>query len=406
ILAIELLLFEFRARSIIPVSLACVSSIGIRAWCGEAGAVFPMALEGTPSPGALAIYLVIGAFMGLLSVGVTKAIYAVEDWFELLPIHWMWWPALGGVAVGFIGWMAPRTLGVGYGNIDDLINNRLAVQVVAILAITKFLSWAISLGSGTSGGTLAPLLTLGGAVGAVMGTAALALFPDLHVQPGLAALVGMTALFAGASRALLASVIFGLEITHQPDALGALLAGCAAASLVSQLLMRHSIMTEKIVRRGIRVPVHYDTDPFHHVPVRNAADQPARMIPDTLTIGELADRMAGRDPSYALPSTHFIQNAAGDLCGVISRGDLLAAVEFGNAEASVLTVATTDVVVIYPDDVVQDAVEKMLEFDIGQLPVVSRDNPRQLLGILTRKGILTARKHQIDHENEVQPGWI
>ena len=200
---------------------------------------------------------------------MTRAVYAVEDAFEKLPIHWMWWPAIGAVAVGVVGYFAPRTMGVGYDNIEAIVGGTITGWALALLCAMKFVSWSISLGSGTSGGTLAPLFTIGGGLGArARRGSRRSSCRTLGVDPRIAALVGMAAMFAGASRALLASVVFAFETTRQPIGLLPLLGGCAAAYLVSCLLMRNSIMTEKIARRGVRVAGEYVADFLSSRPLR------------------------------------------------------------------------------------------------------------------------------------------
>src|SRR6476660_5289174 len=268
LLAIELLLFEFRPRSIIPVALAATSAAGVRMALEGSAPIFAMTNLQQPPFSALCFYILLGGLMGLIGVGVTRAVYFIEDGFEKLPIHWMWWPALGGLAVGLVGCVAPNTLGVGYYNIRDILSHNLTVGAIAFLCVMKFISWSISLGSGTSGGTLAPLFTIGGALGAVTGAGFIWLAPHLGVDIRIAALVGMAALFAGASRAMLASVVFAFETTLQPLGLLPLLGGCSASFLVSCYLMQNTIMTEKIARRGIRVPSEYAADFLDQVLVR------------------------------------------------------------------------------------------------------------------------------------------
>ena len=192
--------------------------------------MFPMPDLATPTGSAIACYILIGALVGIASVGVTRLVYKIEDVFEHLPIHWMWWPAIGAVAVGIIGYFAPRTLGVGYGNISNIISNTAGpLRVVAFLCIMKLLSWAISLGSGTSGGTLAPLFTIGSGMGLLLGALLMHLSPHAHIDIRIAALVGMAAIFAGASRALLTSAVFAFETTLQPLRLLPLIGGCTAS---------------------------------------------------------------------------------------------------------------------------------------------------------------------------------
>src|SRR2546421_10759370 len=274
LLAVELLLFELRPRSLIPAALAAATATGVRiAFVGSAPA-FAMPNLGQPHASTLVTYIVLGALVGVVSLWVTRAVYAVEDAFEHLPIHWMWWPAIGAVAVGICGYFVPHTLGVGYDNIDRILSGDLTVRAVAILCVVKFVSWCISLGSGTSGWTLAPLFTIGGGLGASLAALALVVFPHLGIDVRVAALVGMAAMFTGASRALLASVIFAFETTRQPMGLLPLLGGCSAAFLISCLFMRNTIMTEKIARRGVRVPGEYAADFLDQIQAGVAASRP------------------------------------------------------------------------------------------------------------------------------------
>ncbi|TAM47814.1 MAG: chloride channel protein, partial [Burkholderiaceae bacterium] len=250
VLAVELLLFELRPRSLIPVALATVTAVGVRYATYGAAPVFPMPDVAEPGGWALATYVVVGGIVGFASVWVTKAVYGVEDLFEKVPVHWMWWPALGALVAGVIGWIEPRTLGVGYDNIDALVQGHFGVTMLFTFGTLKFVSWVISLGSGTSGGTLAPLFMIGGSLGALLGSGVGEVLPWFHVDIRIAALVGMAAIFAGSSRAFLTAIVFSFETTRQAACLLPLLGGCTAAYLISALLMRNTIMTEKIARRG------------------------------------------------------------------------------------------------------------------------------------------------------------
>lgn len=267
LLAVELLLFEFSPRSIIPVITGCVTGAGMHIFLFGTQPVFGMAAVQSVSGDALAIYTFIGLITGIVATGISKSVYLIEDLFEKIPIHWMWYPAIGAVAIGIVGFFAPETMGVGYDNIRNLLSGALPVTVLFSLCILKFISWSVSLGSGTSGGTLAPLFTIGGAFGALFATAIFHYFPQAPITIGLAALIGMASMFAGASRALLTSIVFALETTGQSSALLPLLGACTSAYFVSFFLMKSSIMTEKIKRRGIHAPHSYHPDILQSVPV-------------------------------------------------------------------------------------------------------------------------------------------
>ena len=296
LLAVELLLFEYRPRSLIPVSLAAATATGVRIAFVGAEPVFPMPNIAPPSGEALAPYIVLGAAVGVIAILVTRGLYAVEDAFEHLPSHWMWWPALGAVVVGVVGYFAPRTLGVGYENIEQMVTGSIAGRALAVLVTLKLVSWIVALGSGTSGGTLAPLFTIGGGAGALAGGFLAQTFPSLGVDPRIAALVGMAAIFAGASHAVLASVVFAFETTRQPLGLLPLLAGCSAAYLVSLLGMRHSIMTEKLARRGTRIRSEYAADFLEQVLVSEIASTDVVSLSADEAVEEVRDRIAARTP--------------------------------------------------------------------------------------------------------------
>lgn len=407
LLAVELLLFEFRARSIVPVALAAATAAGMRVTFEGAAAVFAMPDFAPASLTALAAYSVIGILVGIVAVGVTRSVYWTEDLFEKLPVHWMWWPAIGAVAVGSIGYFAPRTLGVGYDNIADIVSNRLPLRIIAFLCAMKFLSWTISLGSGTSGGTLAPLLTIGGGAGNLLGVLWLRVFPGSGLDLRVAGLVGMAALFAGASRALLTSIVFAFETTLQPHGILPLLAGSTFAFLVSRLFMQHSIMTEKIARRGLRIPQDYDADVFAQRTVGEIMDRNVRTLPADDAVSELAERLSRHDPSVSAYQAWPLVDSAGRLAGIITRGDLFLALEMpAGAGMTLREAGSATLVVAYADEVVHDAVARMLTHGVGRLPVVSRADAGRLVGYLSRTHLLSTRLRAVHHETVRDDGWL
>jgi len=387
LLAIELLLFEFRPRSLIPVALASATATAVRMAYAGTAPIFAMSAITRPGGEALAAYTIIGALVGYLSVYVTRAVYWIEDLFEHLPIHWMWWPAIGGIAVGVAGYFAPHTLGVGYDNIEGLVAGRIVGKAVLFLCAMKFLSWSISLGSGTSGGTLAPLFTIGGGCGVALGELAKLSFPHFGIDPRICALVGMAAMFAGASRALLASVVFAFETTLQPLGLLPLLGGCTAGYLVSALLMRNTIMTEKLARRGVRVPSEYAADFLDTITVADACTRDVVTIREEQTVAELHDLVATHQ---GFP----VVDADGNLTGVVTRRDFLDRPP---------TTPVRDLIrrppsVVFLDMSLRDAADHMVRENVGRLPVVERSNPKKLAGIITRSDLLSAHARRLDEE--------
>jgi H+/Cl- antiporter ClcA len=400
LLAIELLLFEFRARSLIPVALATVTATGMRFALEGHEPAFPMPHIGPATPIALAFYVALGALTGLFAAAVTKIVYAIEDGFERLPIHWMWWPAIGAVVVGVVGYFAPRTLGVGYDNITDILSGTMTAQAIAFLCLMKFISWSVSLGSGTSGGTLAPLMTIGGGFGAVVCSGAIWLFPAAGFDVRVAALVGMAALFAGASRAVLTSVVFAYETTQQPFGLLPLLGGCAAAYFVSCLVLRQTIMTEKIARRGVRTPTGYAADALDRILVRTIASTNLVALHGSDELDEIRAWLAeGSNESRHQGFPVLDDN--GHLIGVVTQKDFRNLADSTARHVSDLIRRSPKFV--YDDCSVRQAVDHMANHNVGRLPVVDRQVPPRVVGIVTRSDILSSYRRQLEEEHPEPP---
>jgi CBS domain-containing protein len=301
----------------------------------------------------------------------------------------MWWPAIGGLAVGAIGYFAPRTLGVGYENITEIVSGSLAVKAVLVLGGLKLVSWLIALGSGTSGGTLAPLFTIGGAAGFLLGIAAQTALPAAGLDARIAAVVGMAALFAGASRAFLASVLFAFETTHAAPALLPLLAGCGAAHLVSALRMPTSIMTEKIVRRGVRVPSDYTADYLEQRLAGEAATRPAVALRADELAAEVRAHLAARGPG-ARHQGFPVVDGEGRLAGVVMQREILDATEPGTRIADLVQ---RPAIAIAEHETLRAAADRMATHELGRLPVVARDG--KLVGILTRSDLVAAHRARL-----------
>jgi CIC family chloride channel protein len=401
LLAVELLLFEWRPRSFIPVAVAAAVASVVRVPLLGAGPIFPVPAHAELPASAMGIALAIGIAAGLGSVALTALVYGFEDLFLRLPIHWMWWPAIGGLAVGVGGLIDPRVLGVGYGLIHDLLRGQNLGGVLLSLLIIKALVWAVALGSGTSGGVLAPLLIMGGALGAVeAGWFSLG-------DPGLWAMISMAAMMGGTMRSPLTAMIFVLELTHDFNVLPALLVGCVAAHAVTVLLMRRSILTEKVARRGYHLTREYSVDPFTLVRVGEIMDTDLHTIPASMSVAELSTRIAQGDPAVTRHQAIPIVTDQDQLAGIITRGDVLRALgQDPGGRMTVLEAGSTRLLVTYPDALVDEALTTMLRNNVGRLPVVSRENPSQLVGYLGRATILEARMRRLDEEQLREPGWL
>ncbi|MFT4175627.1 MAG: chloride channel protein [Luteolibacter sp.] len=397
LLAVELLLFEFRSRSLLPVAMAAGTAMAVRGLIGEPFPMLPL-----PSPQAPGLAMTLGAICiggccGIASVLMTHSLHGLEHLFEKIPIHWMWKPALGGLAVGLIGWLDPRTLGPGYENLRALLHGDLALAAVVTLLVYKFLSWTICLGSGTAGGTLAPVMTLGGALGVLlaMGLRQVSFFHEFPI--GIAALIGMAAIFAGASRAFLTSVAFSFEATHSSSAFGPLLIGCAFAVLVSKWLMKESIMTEKLARKGVVVPNDYQPDPLDGLTVAASMNPEPLTIPPDMSIRDLADRVTQGPSAWQLARLFPIVSENRELLGILSRADLLAALQT-SVDTHVENVATRHPFYVHHDQPLASAADLMVLHGVGRLPVLDRSSPPRFIGLISRRDILQARRHQLRDE--------
>ncbi|HEV8139229.1 MAG TPA: chloride channel protein [Pyrinomonadaceae bacterium] len=401
LLAVELLLFEWKPRSFIPVAVAAATAGALRIPLLGAGPIFPVTAHAALGSEGLILALVVGIVAGLASGVLTTLVYAFEDLFTKLPVHWMWWPAIGGLFVGIGGYLDPRVLGVGYETIHALLRGELLGPLVAGLLIGKALVWSISLGSGTSGGVLAPLLIMGGALGAI----------EAHWMPmgdaGLWATLSMAAIMGGTMRSPLTAMVFTLELTHDLNLLPGLLVACIAAHAVTVLALRRSILTEKVARRGFHINREYVVDPLMGLRVGEVMDKNPPTIAASMKVVDFSDRIANRDPHLSRRQGTIIVDDSGALAGIITRGDVLRAIEqYDDPNLTVMQAGSRNLVVTFPDEILYEAIEKMVRNDIGRLPVVSRENAREVVGYLGRAAVMTARLHRHQEEHEREPGWL
>jgi H+/Cl- antiporter ClcA/CBS domain-containing protein len=399
LLAVELLLFEWKPRSFIPVTVAAIVASVVRVPLLGVPPIFPVVAHIVLAPQALVVALLVGICTGFASGLLTTLVYACEDAFAKLPVHWMWWPALGGLFVGLGGLIDPRVLGVGYETIHGLLRGEILGAALVGLIFAKGVVWALALGSGTSGGVLAPLLMVGGAVGALLGS-----FAGVG-NPGLWASVGMAAMMGGTMRAPLTGMIFLLELTHDLNALPALLVGSVASLGVTVLLLKRSILTEKLARRGQHIACEYSVDVFDSIRVGEVMDRRPPMVEADTTVAALAGQIAQAGSVFARRQATLIVEH-GHLVGIVTRGDLLRAQQAQDTgKLTVLNAGTADPVTAFADETLNDAMNKMLRKDIGRLPVVERGAPRRILGYLGRAEILAARmrQHAEEHHREQGP---
>lgn len=391
LLAVELLLFEWRPRSLIPVGVACVVAELARVPLLGSGPIF--AITPHPPMGAtlLIFSLLVGIAAGLLSSALTVIVYWFEDRFMKLPIHWMWWPAIGGLFVGIAGLIDPRILGVGYNTIADLLHGRILGALLISLLILKTLAWALALGSGTSGGVLAPLLIIGGAFGAL---------ESQFIPAGdtaLWVLISMAAVMGGTMRSPLTSILFAVELTHDLNTLPGLLIAAMAADAVTILLMRRSILTEKVARHGHHIYREYAVDPLQLVHVGQVMETEVPTVRPEMKVSELLDRISRGDPRLSHRQAIPIVDSDHMLVGIITRGDLVRALAADPEGEEMVSEAGSKIpIVAYPDETVHEAVQRMHNHDIGRLLVISREGENRFLGYLGRSKIMEAWRHASD----------
>jgi len=394
LLAAELLLFELRPRSLVPVSAAVCTATVVRGPLLGHGAIFASTGSLHLATSTYLLCVVSGAISALLALVATLLVYASEDAFHRLPLHWMWWPAIGGVVIGLGGLVEPRALGVGYDVIDSELTGSIALGTVVGILIVKTLIWSLSLGSGTSGGVLAPMFMIGGA----LGTLEAQVFPS--VGPGFWALVALAGVLGGVMRSPLTGVVFSLELTHQYAALLPLVIAATTAYALSVLILRRSVLTEKIARRGYHLSREYDVDPLEIVFVGEVMTTDVVELAHDLDASEAHAVLADPAGDYAAwrQQLYPVVGPAG-LVGVVTRGALFVA-RNERPLAPVSELVLSDPVVTHADQPLRHVAEQMALSDVTTMPVLDRDDAGRVVGIVTLPQLLTGRSRDQQEARE------
>jgi CBS domain-containing protein len=388
LLAVELLLFEWKPRSFVPVAIASATAAAARRYVAGLGPLFPVPPHALfIGPSGLLGCIVAGIAAGLLSALMTKAVYASEDAFEKLPIHWMWWPILGGLAVGIGGFIFPQALGVGYDTIGELLQGDVPYKTLAGILLVKSTIWAFALGSGTSGGVLAPLLMIGGALGGVEAV----FLPSLG--PGFWSLVSMGAILGGTMRSPFTGIVFAIELTHDINMMLPLLVAVSLAHATTVLMLKRSILTEKISRRGFHVTREYQVDPLEIIFVREAMRAEVPVMPLAATAAEVRGLLAVTPRRQRLWAVVDDQHC---LTGVITRRNLESWLQRGDARA-LRDVVATGVSLAYADEPLRSAAQRMALTGHTTLPVVESESKR-VLGMVTLADLLAGRRLALEAE--------
>lgn len=392
LLAVELLLFEWKPRSLIPVALASATAGAARRYILGLGPLFPVPAHPVfIGPEGLFGCVVCGLLAGLLSVLLTGAVYAAEDGFQKLPIHWMWWPAIGGVVIGIGGLIFPQALGVGYDTIGALLQGNVVKSTIIGILLVKSVIWAVSLGSGTSGGVLAPLLMMGGALGGVE-----AIFLPA-VGAGFWPLISMGAILGGTMRSPLTGIVFALELTHDINVLLPLLVASMIAHGFTVLVLKRSILTEKVARRGYHLSREYAVDPLEILFARDAMRTNLVALPAAST-PQQARRAVSAPHGTRGQHLYPVIDEAQRLCGVITRKKLFELAQAPESGRPTLLEAASEPAVAYPDEPLRVIVNRMAESGLTRFPVVDRGDDRKLLGMISLQDLLSARTRNLEEE--------
>ena len=407
ILAIELILFEFKARSFIPLVIASTIATSIHLVLMGRGPMFEVGTIDFGIPRVLPWYLLLGVICGFAAVGFSRLLYWVEDQFEKLPIDWMWWPAIGCVVLGIVGYFVPRVLGVGYDTISDILNAHLLFKMLLLVMIFKALVLVVTIGSGTSGGLLAPMFMSSAAMGSAVAMVINHFVPGAGISPAAFALVAMGAVFGAASRATFAFIIFAFEITRDYNSILPLMLVAVIADGIALAFSENSIMTEKLARRGLKIHSDYEPDALRQMTVAEAMVKDPPRVPATMLVREMAERLAQHDPELSRHHAVLIVDEAGKLQGIVTRGDLLRAMEADHSgNMTVIDAGTRNPLVAHSDELLFHAANRMVGADVGRLPVVDPKDKASIVGYLGRSGILSARLRQIEEEQVREPGWM
>ncbi len=395
LLAVELLLFEWRPRSLIPVALASATAAAVRWPLLGGGPLFPTPPHNpTPDLLALAACLVVGAIAGGLSALLTVGVYTAEDGFSHLPIHWMWWPAIGGLVIGIGGLIFPPALGVGYDTLGALLQGNAAANVIIGVLLVKSVIWVVALGSGTSGGVLAPLLMMGAALGGIEA----GILPNEGA--GFWPLVSMAAILGGTMRSPFTAIIFAVELTHDVPMLLPLMIAVPAAYAFTVLTMRRSILTEKISRRGLHLSREYAVDPLETTFVRDVMRTNVVVLPIGVTVGELSNSLRDDHRDRGQRLYPVVEHDA-VLAGVVAASELelaLSSTDAGSGDRPLADLVRREPVAAYPDEPLRAVVYRMAKTGVTRMPVMQRGSPATLAGMIGLRDLLRARARNLEEE--------
>ncbi len=408
LLGLELLLFEFRARSFIPLVLASAMAVGIRRILFGTSSMFEIGHVNYNFLPNLPYYIILGLLCGLAAVGFSAVLEKLEDFFDQLKrIPKVFHPAIGALGLGITGYFLPRVLGSGYDTIHDILNGQLALKIVLLILIFKAFVVLLSLGSGTSGGTLAPMFMISAALGSLFAMVVNMVIPGAHLSPEAFAVAAMGALLGAAARATFTFMFCAFETTRDFQALLPVMVVCILADVVAYYLMPASIMTQKFIKRGIAIPGEYEAGVLKSVRVGEIMRSNVATVSPETTVAELMKDIASRESGLNAIQGIPVVSAESKLVGLVTQRDLLGSLERdASGSEQVGSIGIRPLIVAHPDELAHDALIRLLENDIGRLPVVARDDDGKLVGYLNRSSFLNAWKRSMEEESLRENGWV
>jgi CIC family chloride channel protein len=396
-LAVELLLFEWRPRSYVPVATAvCVAAMVRRPLLGTA-ALFPAVGTLHLTYAAYALCIVSGIASGLVALGATVLVYSAEDAFRRLPVHWMWWPAIGGLVIGLGGLVVPQALGVGYDIINAELAGTIGLGLVVGILVVKTLIWSLSLGSGTSGGVLAPMFMIGGALGALESH----VFPT--VGPGFWALIGLAGVLGGVMRSPFTGVVFAIELTHRLDATLPMIIGASTAFAVSVLLLKRSVLTEKIARRGFHLSREYDVDPLEIMFIGEVMATDILTFEAHVQAAQAHQVFSDTSPATLTARRQMLYPVVDDrdrMLAVVTRTQLETAVHDGDGQTPVSELGVATPVTTHPEETLRTVATAMAHHGLDRMPVVDRNDPTRILGLISLTMLLAGRLRDLEEARD------
>ncbi len=385
--SVEVILGDFGFQSLGTVVISAVTaSVVSRAILGDFPA-FVVPAYSLNSPWELVLYLGLGVLAGFAAWLFVKLLYFMEDVFDDWKFPNYLKPAVGGLGLGILGFFVPQVFGTGFNAISDLLAGKLGLGLLLLLIFGKIVATSLTLGAGASGGVFAPALFTGAMLGGAFGTVANMLFPGIVASSGAYAMVGMAAVFAGAARAPVTAILILFEMTQDYRIVLPLMFATVISTLIAQWLEPESIYTLKLARRGLDVKARRSMNLMSSILVEDAMTPIGEMITVSpqIPLPQLAQ-------IFQETSHHglIVFNAQGELYGIVTISDLERALKVDDTEAKVADICTTNVLTVYPDETLNEALRHFGALDVGRIPVVSRHDPLHVIGVLRRTDIVHA----------------